>query len=152
MTIGETMERARDGAMHRISEAKMDRTARENDELRTENKLLRDELDESRSERKKFLDLLDKGQLTTPPGSKRRGYKLMRLVAIGGAVYAVGVKTGAIERVKGWLQGKASELDTQLKDTTAAVTHRVGDAIEHAGRDAERLGESIERKAGDRSA
>lgn len=154
MTIGQTVERARDGAMQRITEAKIDRTTRENEELKTENRLLRDELSESRSERKQVLDLLEKGQFTTAASKPRRGTKLLRLVAFGGAVYAIGVKTGALERVKNWMRGRTEGFDSELREKGSEAAYRAGDVIEHAGRttqDAgrtmEKLGDDIERKA-----
>jgi hypothetical protein len=149
MSITHTMAGARDSAKQHISESKMDRTTKENVELKAENRLLREELAEDRSERKQVLDLLDRAQASMNGPSKRR-FKLMRLVAVGGTVYAVVTKTGAVDRVKEWIdtmKGKTEQVGSDLASKSSEMTHQVGDAIEHTGRKLEQTGESIEQSA-----
>jgi len=138
MSITDTVGRAKDGAMLHLSEAKIDRTAKENDELKIENRLLREELADHRSEHKQVLDLLEKSRISTSgSASPSRKFKLLRLIAIGGTVYAIVTKTSAVDRVKGWIDSmKASD-----------GAYRVGDTIEHAGRKLEQTGENIEQAA-----
>ncbi|MEP7059193.1 MAG: hypothetical protein ABI828_00560 [Actinomycetota bacterium] len=150
MNLTDTVTGAKDSAMHRMSEMRLDRTAKENDELKTENRLLRDELAENRSERKHVLDMLDKANISVAEPSKRR-FKLLRLVAVGGAVYTVVTKTGAVERVRGWVdaaRGKTEALSADMQGKAADATHRVGDTVEHAGRKIEGTGEKIEKASG----
>lgn len=147
MSITDTLAKARNDATHRLSEAKMDRTARENDELKTENRLLRDELAESRSERQHVLELLDKAQISVSGPTKRR-FKVLRLVAMGGAVYAVAVNTGAMDRIRAWfdeMRGKSQQLGSEFASKGSDVTHQVGDVVEHTGRKLEEAGAKIER-------
>jgi hypothetical protein len=144
MRIADTVVNARDSARQRMSEAKMDRATRELDELRFENRMLRDELDESRSERKQFIDLLEK--MPTGNHTKRR-YKLLRMVAMGGAVYAVAAKSGWLERAKDWwhrMQGRGDEWSSELESKSSGMTHRVGDTIEHTGRTIKQTGRKLE--------
>jgi hypothetical protein len=150
VNLTDTVNGAKDSAMHRMSEIRLDRTAKENDELKTENRLLRDELAENRSERKHVLDLLDKANISVSEPSKRR-FTLLRLIAVGGAVYTVVTKTGAVEKVRGWVdtaRGKTEALTADLSAKASDTTHRVGDTVEHAGRKIEKAGDKIEKASG----
>jgi hypothetical protein len=150
MNLTDTVNGAKDSAMHRMSDMRLDRTAKENDELKTENRLLRDELAENRSERKHVLDLLDKANISVAEPSRRR-FTLLRLIAVGGAVYTVVTKTGAVEKVKGWVdtaRGKTEALGADLSAKASDATHKVGDTVEHAGRRIEKTGEKIEKASG----
>lgn len=149
MSIKDTMVGARESALLRLSETKIDRTAKENDELKTENRLLRDELAENRSERKQVLDLLDSARISVSEPPKHQ-FKLLRLVAVGGAIYAVATKTGAVDRVKEWIdtmRAKTEQFGSDLASKTSEMTHVVGDVVEHTGRKVEQAGESIEQVA-----
>jgi hypothetical protein len=151
MSITDTVGRAKDGAMLHLSEAKIDRTAKENDELKIENRLLREELADHRSEHKQVLDLLEKSRISTSGStSSRRKFKLLRLIAIGGTVYAIVTKTSAVERVKGWIDSMKGTTDRFASDVSMKASdgaYRVGDTIEHAGRKLEQTGENIEQAA-----
>jgi hypothetical protein len=134
--------------MQRKSDAKAERAAKENDELKRENRLLREEIADNRSERKQVLALLDKAQISAKP-SKRR-FRLLRLAALGGAAYAVITKTGAVTRVKEWaatMKARSQEVGSDLASKGSEMTHQVGDAIEHTGRRLERASETIERSS-----
>jgi len=147
VSITDTIAGARDSAAQHLAETKLDRTAKQNDELKAENRVLRDELAENRSERKQVLDLLDKAQISVSGPTKRR-FKLLWLLAVSGAVYTVVTKTGLVSRVKAWIdttRSKTVELSSDLATRGSEATHQVGDAIEHAGRKLEQTGESIER-------
>lgn len=150
MSIADSVTGAKDSALHRMSEMKLDRTARENNDLKTENRLLRDELAENRSERKHVLDLLDKAQISVSEPSKGR-FRFFRVLALGGTAYAVLAKTGGVEKAKGWInaaRGKTEGIGSDLAAKGSEVTHKVGDTIEHAGRKIEATGERIEKAAG----
>jgi hypothetical protein len=151
MSITDTVGRAKDGAMLHLSEAKTDRTAKENDELKIENRLLREELADHRSEHKQVLDLLEKSRISTSgSASPSRKFKLLRLIAIGGTVYAIVTKTSAVDRVKGWIDSMKGTTDRFASDVSMKASdgaYRVGDTIEHAGRKLEQTGENIEQAA-----
>jgi hypothetical protein len=151
MSITDTVGRAKDGAMLHLSEAKIDRTAKENDELKIENRLLREELADHRSEHKQVLDLLEKSRISTSgSASSSRKFRLLRLIAIGGTVYAIVTKTSAVDRVKGWIDSMKGTTDRFASDVSMKASdgaYRVGDTIEHAGRKLEQTGENIEQAA-----
>jgi hypothetical protein len=78
----------------RSLEKRLDRASSETDRLRFENEMLRDEVDEARTEHRRILDLLDE-RLPEPAengedGQHRshKGRWLLFLVAIGGGIYA----------------------------------------------------------------
>ena len=149
MRIKDTIAEARNAATQHMSETKMDRTASENNELRAENRVLRDELAENRSERAQVLDLLGKAQFSTSQPSKRR-FKVLRLIAVGGAVYAVVTRTGARERIKDWMntmRGTTEQFGADLASKGSEMMQPVGDTVEQAGRKLERAGESIKQSA-----
>lgn len=151
MSITDTVGRAKDGAMQHFSEAKSDRMAKENDELKFENRVLRDELADHRSEHKQVLEMLEKVQLSSN-GSRSSGrkFKLLRLIAVGGAVYAIITKTGAVDRVKGWIgsmKGTTDRFATDVSMKASDAAYGFGDTIEHTGRKLEQTGESIEQAA-----
>lgn len=73
----------------RLLEKRLERTTDEADRLRLENDLLRDEVEESRTEHRRILDLLET-RLTEPETKpkKHRGRWLLFLMAVGGGAYA----------------------------------------------------------------
>jgi hypothetical protein len=149
VSIKDTIAGARNNAMQHMSETKMDRTANENNELRAENRVLRDELAENRSERAEVLDLLGKAQFSMSRPSKRR-FKVLRLIAVGGAVYAVVTRTGARERIKDWvntMRGTTEQFGADLASKGSEMMQPVGETIEQAGRKLERAGETIKQAA-----
>jgi hypothetical protein len=105
MTVSSTMRdygraaRFKAGSMghqmkDRTLEKRLDRASSEADRLRFENEMLRDEVDEARTEHRRILDMLDERLPEhtehTENGEHRshKGRWLLFLVAIGGGVYA----------------------------------------------------------------
>jgi hypothetical protein len=88
------------------------------------------------------MDLLEK----MPSGDHpRRRYTLLRLVAMGGAVYAVAQKTGFWERAKDWWRRMQGGTDQWATDVGGSeMTHKVGDTIEHTGRAIKQTGRKLE--------
>jgi hypothetical protein len=78
----------------RILEKRLERTTDEADRLRLENDILRDEVDETRTEHRRILDLLE-ARLTeadtapAKPKKTHRGGWFLFLVALGGGAYAL---------------------------------------------------------------
>jgi hypothetical protein len=151
MSLTATLGRAKDDAMQHFSEAKVDRMAKENDELKMENRLLREELSDHRSEHKQVLDMLEKARISdgqsAPTG---RRFKLLRLIAVGGTVYAIVTKTGAVDRVKAWIDSMRGTTDRFAADVSMKASdaaHGFGDKVEHAGRRLEQTGDRIEQVA-----
>ena len=151
MDITGRMERVRSGARQRMMEMKTDRAESQNDQLKAENRVLRDELAENRSERQRVLDLLDKAQFTMEEPRKRR-FRVFRLLLAAGAIYAVGTRTGAFDRVKGWInemRGQMDEMAAQGTEKASEAGYKMGDVVEHTGRKIQKAGERVE-QAGDR--
>jgi hypothetical protein len=150
MDITGKMERMRTGARQRMVEMRADRAESQNEQLKAENRVLRDEIEGNRSERQRVLDLLEKAEFTVEEPTKRR-FRLFRLLLAAGAIYAVGTRTGAFQRVKGWMNGVGGmdEMAARGTDKATATAYRVGDVVEHTGRKIQKAGERVE-QAGDR--
>jgi predicted nucleic acid-binding Zn-ribbon protein len=73
----------------RSMEKRLDRATQETERLRFENELLRDEVEETRSEHRKILDLVEDRLPQADEGHSHKGRWLVFLAAIGGAGYAV---------------------------------------------------------------
>ncbi len=151
MDITGRMERMRSGARQRMTEMKADRAESQNEQLKAENRVLRDELEETRSERQRVLDFLEKAQFTVEEPKKRR-FRMFRLLLAAGAIYAVGTRTGAFDRVKGWvneMRGQIDEMAAQSSEKASEAGYKMGDVVEHTGRKIQKAGERVE-QAGDR--
>jgi hypothetical protein len=76
----------------RVLEKRLDRTAHEAERLRLENQMLRDEVEDSRTEHHRILDLLEERmQEDTKDQGEGRSHKgrwLLFLLALGGGAYA----------------------------------------------------------------
>jgi hypothetical protein len=146
MDLTGRMDRMRAGARQRMSQLRADRVDEENRDLKAQNRLLREELSEARTERRRVLDLLEKAQLTVQGPSKRR-FRLFRLLAAAGIIYSLGTRTGAFSRGRDWfekIRARVDEMSMQSKQKMSNATYRVGDAVEHAGRSMQQAGDRIE--------
>jgi hypothetical protein len=103
MTVASTMRdygraaRFRAGSMShqmkdRALEKRLDRASNEAERLRFENEILRDEVDEARTEHRRILDLLDDRLPEHAENGEQhhshRGRWLVFLLAVGGGIYA----------------------------------------------------------------
>jgi hypothetical protein len=127
------MERMRSGARQRMTEMKADRAESQNDQLKAENRVLRDELAENRSERQRVLDLLDRAQFTMEEPKKRR-FRVFRLLLAAGAIYAVGTRTGAFDRVKGWVNEMRGQMDEMAAEGSEKASE-AGDRMEQSAKE-----------------
>ena len=82
-----------DRARERMMESRLDKFDRENDRLRSEVKLLRDDLQEERGSLERALDALNKRETVTVKTKPRRG-RLLRTVVVGGGAYLLGTRAG----------------------------------------------------------
>jgi len=76
----------------RMVEKRLDRSSQEAERLRLENQLLRDEVEESRTEHHRILDLLEERMQHEGEDGKEHSHKgrwMLFLLAIGGGVYAL---------------------------------------------------------------
>jgi hypothetical protein len=89
--VSDIGERARG----RMVENRLDKVDRENDRLKHEVRMLRDDLQEERGALQRALDALarDEHVTVTTKGRKRRG-RFLRIIAIGGGAYLLGARAG----------------------------------------------------------
>jgi hypothetical protein len=77
----------------RMLEKRLDRSSEEAEHLRLENQLLRDEVEESRTEHHRILDLLEERMAEQDHenghGRSHKGRWLLFLLALGGGAYAL---------------------------------------------------------------
>jgi hypothetical protein len=75
----------------RVLEKRLDRTAHEAERLRLENQLLRDEVEDSRTEHHRILDLLEEriSENGNDNGRSHKGRWMLILLALGGGAFAI---------------------------------------------------------------
>ena len=75
----------------RVLEKRLDRTAHEAERLRLENQLLREEVEDSRTEHHRILDLLEERISENGNGNGRshKGRWMLILLALGGGAFAI---------------------------------------------------------------
>jgi hypothetical protein len=74
----------------RMLEKRLDRSSQEAERLRLENQLLRDEVEESRTEHHRILDLLEERmEYEDEKEHSHKGRWMLFLLALGGGVYAL---------------------------------------------------------------
>jgi hypothetical protein len=75
----------------RVLEKRLDRTAHEAERLRLENQLLREEVEDSRTEHHRILDLLEERISENGNGNSRshKGRWMLILLALGGGAFAI---------------------------------------------------------------
>lgn len=102
--VSDLGDRARD----RLTESRLDRFDRENDRLKHEVRMLRDDLREERGSLERALAALKRDEHVTvqTKAPKRRG-RLLRTIIIGGGAYVLGTRAGRerydqiVEKVRG---------------------------------------------------
>jgi hypothetical protein len=123
----------------RMADARLDNLTRENDELKVENELLREELDSDKKSRDRMMSLLDRLDVEARP---KRRIGLVRVLVIGGAAYVLGAKAGRerYEQMRAWWEksrqkamnranGKAESWSTSSTMGGSELEHRVGQGI-----------------------
>ena len=81
-------------ARERRMETRLDKVDRENDRLKGEVKLLRDDLHEERGSLQHALDALKAQETVTVVKKPRRTSRLLRTAVIGGGAYLLGTRAG----------------------------------------------------------
>ena len=137
MSLGTKVRSVKSDMKERATDARMDHLARENDELKVENDLLRDELDGDRKTRDRMMSLLDR--LDGEPRPKRR-IGLFRVLVVGGAAYVLGAKAGRqrYDQIRAWMQ------KTMNRNGSGSWTSSTGTTPGTMGSDLEaRMGQGI---------
>jgi septal ring factor EnvC (AmiA/AmiB activator) len=112
--VSDLGDRARD----RITESRLDKFDRENDRLKHEVRMLREDLREERGSLERALDALKRDEHVTvhTKAPKRRG-RLLRTIVIGGGAYVLGTRAGRerydqiVEKVRGLSTSARSAAD-----------------------------------------
>jgi hypothetical protein len=78
----------------RVLEKRLDRAAHEAERLRLENQLLRDEVEDSRTEHHRILDMLEErmaknGRVEQANGKSHKARWMLILLALGGGAFAI---------------------------------------------------------------
>jgi hypothetical protein len=89
--VSDLGERARG----RMTETRLDKVDRENDRLKYEVRLLRDDLQEERGALQRALDALSRDEhVTVETKVKKPRGRLLRMIVIGGGAYLLGARAG----------------------------------------------------------
>jgi hypothetical protein len=67
---------------------------------------------------------------------KKRRFRVFRLLVAAGAIYAVGTRTGAFDRVKGWV----NEMRGQMDEMAAQGSEKASEAGDRMERTAQETG------------
>jgi len=108
-------------ARERMTESRLDKMDRENDRLKHEVRLLRDDLQEERGSLARALDALARDEHVTveTKAPKRRG-RIIRTLVIGGGAYVLGTRAGRerYDQIVGKLRAMKSSVQDR-QGTTA---------------------------------
>jgi septal ring factor EnvC (AmiA/AmiB activator) len=108
-------------ARERMTESRLDKMDRENDRLKHEVRLLRDDLQEERGSLARALDALARDEHVTveTKAPKRRG-RIVRTLVIGGGAYVLGTRAGRerYDQIVGKLRAMKSSVQDR-QGTTA---------------------------------
>lgn len=83
-----------DRARQRMTHGRVERLGRDNDRLRGEVAMLRDDLQEERGALREALKTLGEGRAEAPSERRRRRPHVVRTVAIAAAAYVLGTRAG----------------------------------------------------------
>lgn len=127
----------KDRARSKMNEARLDSARDVNDRLKTENSILKEELDRTRSERERALETLER--FATPPKAKAKKHRVRRFLTLttaAGAAYVVGAKAGRerYEQIRTWLDermGRNGKTDWQ--EGAQDMAYRASDQVEEMG-------------------
>ena len=113
--MAERMGDLGDRARERMNETRLDKMDRENDRLKHEVRLLREDLHEERGSLTRALDALARDEHVTVETKmpKRRG-RIIRTLVIGGGAYVLGTRAGR-ERYD-QIMGKLREMKSSVQD------------------------------------
>lgn len=139
MEITERMSNMRDQLHQRRLEGKRDDAEQENQRLKIESRMLRDELEEDRSELSKLLSALEDGRLSASP-SRHRLRRLMSLTLAAGGAYLLGARAGR-ERYEE-IRARCNDWMRTGRSTAANVRSRADGAVEEAKVTTERVADA----------
>jgi len=125
-----TMQRMADRARQRVLASRLDGMDRENDKLRAELKLVRQQLDHERTEQDELRDTLRESVRTKPVKIKRRS-RPIRLLLVGGGAYIFGTRAGReqYDRIAAWARTQREHLRNKAEDVGDVVGTTAEDAL-----------------------
>lgn len=113
-----------DRAKERMMESRLDKFDRENDRLKSEVRLLREDLQEERGSLEQALDALNKRNEPVTVKTPRRA-RMLRTVVIGGGAYLLGTRAGRerydqiVEKVRSLMSKAQGNLPTSSTSSTS---------------------------------
>lgn len=122
--VAERMGDVGDRARERMTVARLDTMDRENDRLKHEVRLLREDLREERGSLTRALDALARNERVTveTKAPKRRG-RIVRTLVIGGGAYVLGTRAG---------RERYDQIVEKLRAMKSSVQDRQGSTAEQA--------------------
>ena len=93
----------KDRAKARVNETRLDKTTTDNERLRAENVVLRNELDRATKDRTRFIDALERMQ-PSPAPKRHRMRRVMTIAVAAAGAYVAGTKAGRerYEQIRSW--------------------------------------------------
>ena len=143
MDVMEQAGNVRASVRRRRRDHRADRAEATNEALRTENRVLRDQLARERS-------ALEMALAASGPRKPRRIRRLLPLVIAAGGAYVAGTKAGRerYDQMRAWLSGRR---DTMLAGQPDALREEAAGALVETGaameRTADRVGDTLKQKA-----
>ncbi len=122
--MAERMGDLGDRARERMTETRLDKMDRENDRLKHEVRLLREDLHEERGSLSRALDALARNEhVTVETKTPRRRGRIVRTLVIGGGAYVLGTRAG---------RERYDQIVGKLRAMRSSVQDRQGSAGEQA--------------------
>jgi hypothetical protein len=125
----------------------LDRASHENDELKSENRVLRDEVDRGQDERDRLLDLVTKMERALEKkGKKRKRGRKVAFLGLGGlAAWAFGTQSGRqqVNRAKERMMNDPRLQDMQ-RNASGAVNGAMSKGAEAMNKGAEAMNKSAD--------
>jgi len=131
--VAEAVSDLGEKARERRMESRLDKVDRENDRLKHEVKLLREDLHEERGSLQQALDALKRDEHVTvqTKAPKRRG-RLLRAAVIGGGAYLLGARAGReryeqiVQKARDW---KRAAMHENGSESSSSMTRSSGSDI-----------------------
>lgn len=132
-----TMQKVADRTRQRVLASRLDGMDRENEKLRAEVKLVRQQLEHERNEQDELRDTL-RESLRAKPVKVRRRPGAIRLLLVGGGAYIFGTRAGReqYDRIAAWARAQRDRLRNTSEDIGDAVGTKADDALSSVKRGA----------------
>jgi len=132
MSLGTKVRSIGSDMKDRVQDARIDNLSRENDELKVENEVLREEIDGDRKTRDRMMSFLDRLDVEARP---KRRIGLFRLLVIGGAAYVLGAKAGRqrYDQIRAWWQKAMNKTTEATQGLSNSASQSMSDLEQKVG-------------------